>query len=257
MFARGHAGRLAPSMAAAKHSAKQASAAKRFAVTGVSAGKEEGPEGLAPRLGGRAGRHEAARDAGPATLAHGRFDAASRLGSAPEEGRSECAEGGMGAWSRNREVFSAHGSKDASIRLDLQPFHIPVLPSGRHVRLDIITTWGDPHYVGLSGLEMFDDRGAPIRVSASSISADPADINVLPGLPCPSPSPSPSPSPLRRRCPCSPARACSRVRACTALVPDATHTRGLGIGQGTAATRARWTRWSTASTGRVTTCTCG
>ena len=242
MFARGHAGRLAPSMAAAKHSAKQASAAKRFAVTGVSAGKEEGPEGLAPRLGGRAGRHEAARDAGPATLAHGRFDAASRLGSAPEEGRSECAEGGVGAWSRNREVFSAHGSKDASIRLDLQPFHIPVLPSGRHVRLDIITTWGDPHYVGLSGLEMFDDRGAPIRVSASSISADPADINVLPGLPCPSPSPSPSPLPLRRRCPCSPARACSRVRACTALVPDATHARGRGIGQGTAATRARCLR---------------
>ncbi len=56
-----------------------------------------------------------------------------------------------------------------------------MLPCGRHLRFDIITSWGDAHYVGLSGIELFDERGAPITVNATEISADPADINILPG----------------------------------------------------------------------------
>ena len=38
-------------------------------------------------------------------------------------------------------------------------FEIPILPSGRHLTLNIRTTWGDHHYVGLNGIEVFTDTG--------------------------------------------------------------------------------------------------
>lgn len=50
-------------------------------------------------------------------------------------------------------------------------------PSGSQLQIDILSTWGDPHYVGLSALEFFDEEGQPIE--GASVSADPADINVL------------------------------------------------------------------------------
>ncbi|XP_065181377.1 protein KATNIP homolog [Sycon ciliatum] len=58
-------------------------------------------------------------------------------------------------------------------------FEIPVLPFGKRLRLVIYSTWGDRHYVGLNGIEMFSADGRPIK--ARKITADPADINTLPG----------------------------------------------------------------------------
>ena len=55
-------------------------------------------------------------------------------------------------------------------------------PSGQHVQIDIVSTWGDPFYVGLSALEFYDAVGDPIEIEdpAAQARADPADINVLP-----------------------------------------------------------------------------
>ncbi|XP_064478577.1 katanin-interacting protein-like isoform X2 [Ornithodoros turicata] len=57
-------------------------------------------------------------------------------------------------------------------------FTIPVLPEGQLLTMNILSTWGDRHYVGLNGIEIFGDDGK--RVEVAEISADPADINVLP-----------------------------------------------------------------------------
>ncbi|ELW66408.1 hypothetical protein TREES_T100000427 [Tupaia chinensis] len=57
-------------------------------------------------------------------------------------------------------------------------FKIPVLPYGQHLVLDIKSTWGDRHYVGLNGIEIFSAKGEPVQIS--NIEADPPDINVLP-----------------------------------------------------------------------------
>ncbi|XP_065899997.1 uncharacterized protein [Dysidea avara] len=56
---------------------------------------------------------------------------------------------------------------------------IPILPRGRHVIFNIRSTWGDHHYVGLNGIELFTELGTPATVQ--SITAEPADINTLPG----------------------------------------------------------------------------
>ncbi|XP_054549757.1 katanin-interacting protein isoform X3 [Talpa occidentalis] len=61
---------------------------------------------------------------------------------------------------------------------DGSDFKIPVLPSGQHLVIDITSTWGDRHYVGLNGIEIFSSKGEPVRIA--SIQADPPDINILP-----------------------------------------------------------------------------
>ncbi|XP_040114327.1 katanin-interacting protein isoform X2 [Oryx dammah] len=57
-------------------------------------------------------------------------------------------------------------------------FKIPVLPYGQHLVIDIKSTWGDRHYVGLNGIEIFSSKGEPVRIE--NIQADPPDINILP-----------------------------------------------------------------------------
>ncbi|XP_006896692.1 PREDICTED: uncharacterized protein KIAA0556 homolog [Elephantulus edwardii] len=71
------------------------------------------------------------------------------------------------------------GQDDGAIEADDgSDFRIPVLPYGQHLVIDIKSTWGDRHYVGLNGIEIFSSKGEPVQVL--SIRADPPDINILP-----------------------------------------------------------------------------
>ncbi|KAL8620866.1 hypothetical protein ACOMHN_047037 [Nucella lapillus] len=60
---------------------------------------------------------------------------------------------------------------------DEDSFVIPELPSGQHLVLNITSTWGDRHYVGLTSVQIFASTGE--QVAVQKVTADPPDINVL------------------------------------------------------------------------------
>ena len=84
-----------------------------------------------------------------------------------------------------------------------QDYFAPVHPRGLSIRLRLLTSWGDPHYLGLDALQLFGADGEPLRVHSGTapppphgradradhadcadlrVHATPADINSLPGV---------------------------------------------------------------------------
>ncbi|KAH1015955.1 hypothetical protein HUJ04_007255 [Dendroctonus ponderosae] len=57
-------------------------------------------------------------------------------------------------------------------------FIIPELPKGQVLTINILTTWGDKYYVGLNGIEIFNEHGEVPNVR--QIFAVPSDVNILP-----------------------------------------------------------------------------
>ncbi|GBP30127.1 Protein KIAA0556 [Eumeta japonica] len=54
-------------------------------------------------------------------------------------------------------------------------------PTGFVLQITIFSTWGDPYYVGLTGIELYDTEGKMIAVNESNVCAHPASVNVLEG----------------------------------------------------------------------------
>ncbi|XP_047031742.1 katanin-interacting protein-like [Helicoverpa zea] len=52
-------------------------------------------------------------------------------------------------------------------------------PTGFVLQLNIFSTWGDPYYVGLTGVELYDPEGTLIPLTETNVCAHPASVNVL------------------------------------------------------------------------------
>ncbi|XP_018307585.1 protein KIAA0556 [Mycetomoellerius zeteki] len=66
----------------------------------------------------------------------------------------------------NDSTFSTQNKGNPKLLSDklYRNFIIPELPSGDSLVIDIISTWGDKHYVGLNGIEIFSNTGEPARI---------------------------------------------------------------------------------------------
>lgn len=60
------------------------------------------------------------------------------------------------------------GSFMNNVMGDEEDFIIPELPQGKILIFNILTTWGDRHYLGLNGIEIFNSKGEKIKIKSVS-----------------------------------------------------------------------------------------
>ncbi|KAI1896263.1 hypothetical protein AGOR_G00093000 [Albula goreensis] len=95
------------------------------------------------------------------------------------QGRTEVGTGGQPPRTPQQENFPEETEDDPLSETEREEeFEIPVLPQGQRLVINIVSTWGDRHYVGLNGVEIFSSSGEPVL--PARIRADPPDINILP-----------------------------------------------------------------------------
>jgi hypothetical protein len=64
----------------------------------------------------------------------------------------------------------------------IQEYETATLPKGYSIRIVIRSTWGDLHFVGLNGIEIYNEQGAKLLSSEKyKLKANPNSLNVLPG----------------------------------------------------------------------------
>jgi hypothetical protein len=81
-------------------------------------------------------------------------------------------------------------SSPETLKTQFHKDKLPTLPSGKVLKFEILSTWGDNYYVGLNGIDIFDENGYSLTSNIyktnyktniiKSIRGNPSDINVLP-----------------------------------------------------------------------------
>ena len=62
-----------------------------------------------------------------------------------------------------------HSDTGGGIDEDDVSFTTPVDPKGVEIVINLLSTWGDRFYIGLSGIEMYTKTGEPARVQKVSV----------------------------------------------------------------------------------------
>lgn len=70
----------------------------------------------------------------------------------------------LGGWHQQAEHESGSRGRSGSGGSEGAAFAIPACPAGRVLELRISSTWGDQHFVGLTGIELFDSHGQLLTV---------------------------------------------------------------------------------------------
>jgi len=78
-------------------------------------------------------------------------------------------------------LFVSSGSPVSTTKANGKPVEVPALPVGRALEIEMLSTWGDMHYIALSAIEVFDAAGHSVNVPAHEYRCTPDSVNVLEG----------------------------------------------------------------------------
>lgn len=82
---------------------------------------------------------------------------------------------------QRRATASSRGSHTGSARSPGSGGGTAGLLRCRELTLILLDTWGDSHFVGLSGLQVLGADRQPLALAPAQLAADPPDLNVFPG----------------------------------------------------------------------------
>ena len=137
----------------------------RLSVDGLPNGRQQGvgPAAAVAALHGGLAAGSGRREAGDALAA---FEHQHAGDEAPPALSASPTVMALGGWQQQAEQQAGHASRtrSGSGGAEAAAFAIPACPSGRVLELRISSTWGDPHFVGLTGIELFDSRGQLLTV---------------------------------------------------------------------------------------------
>ncbi|XP_011865392.1 PREDICTED: uncharacterized protein KIAA0556-like isoform X2 [Vollenhovia emeryi] len=61
-------------------------------------------------------------------------------------------------------------------------YEAPSMPRGFVYQIVIFSTWGDSYYVGLNGIQIYDNHGTEITLTADNVAAFPESVNIIEGI---------------------------------------------------------------------------
>lgn len=103
---------------------------------------------------------------------HGSGDVFEARQSSFSDIHSSITAGDVGSWEygpvRRNSLFLASPTSGGGIMVGDEEYESPVMPQGFVFQLLILSTWGDPYYVGLNGLELYNQDGDQIRLTENS-----------------------------------------------------------------------------------------
>lgn len=79
---------------------------------------------------------------------------------------------------RRNSLLVASPHSGSGLVLGDEEYESPVMPQGFVFQILILSTWGDPYYVGLNGLELYDQDGYKMRLTENSELIRPAVFHV-------------------------------------------------------------------------------